>query len=250
MIDCIAFCDMTGGTGKAGSGEALTVDVLAAHAAAVQEQLLGPFADAWDSAPARCRVGAPGGTDVGPNERLMGYWQTPDQPGAAGYHTVDPKGRPYGKVFLDDAATLSSGAEAASVIASHEALEMTLDPTATLFALNIDGTLYAYEASDAVEDTTYTASNNVTVSNFLHRAFFDPGAPPPYDHLGLLKAPFTTTPGGYQISGTASIGGFRVKAAGPGLSNPVVLARKSRPTSRGAKRKAIFPKAGRADVGS
>jgi len=240
MIDCIVFSDFTSGTGKASSGEALTTEVLAAHAAAIQEQLAGPFAAAWDSAPAKCRVGAPNGADVGENERLMGYWQSPDVAGAAGYHATDPSGRPYGKVFLDDAATMSVGAQAASVIASHEACEMTLDPTANLFAIRTDGTLDAYEASDAVQDTTYAASNNVEVSNFLFPAAFDPGAPGPYDKLAVLQHQYDTTPGGYRITGTATLGKLAFKASGPGLADPAVLARKSRAHGRAARRGATF----------
>lgn len=206
MINCIVFSDFTNGAGKAANGEQISNDVLAAHAAAVQEQLCGPFADAWDGAQVYCRVGAPNGADCGPNERLMGYWQTPDQPGAAGYHATDPSGRPFGKVFLDDAATMSTGPQAASVIASHESLEITLDPTANLLALRADGlTFDAYEACDAVEDTTYTASNGCEVSNFLFPAAFDPGAAKPYDKLGALQNQYDKTADGYRIMGTASI---------------------------------------------
>jgi len=245
MIECIVFSDMTGGTGKASDGEALTTDVLAAHAAAIQEQLCGPFADAWDSATVNCRVGTPGGADVGPNERLMGYWQTPDVAGAAGYHATDPKGHPYGKVFLDDASSMSKGSGAASVIASHEACEMSLDPTANLLALRTDGTFDAYEACDAVEDVTYTASNGVEVSDFLLPAAFDPGSPGPYDKLAALVDQYGTTPGGYRITGTATMGdngAMRVafKADGPGLKDPAKLARKQRPYTRAVRRGVSF----------
>jgi hypothetical protein len=206
MINCIVFSDFTNGTGKTPNGDVISNEALASHAAAVQEQLCGAFADAWDGAKVYCRVGAPNGEDVGPNERLMGYWQHPDIAGAAGYHATDPSGRPYGKVFLDDAATMSNGPQAASVIASHEACELTLDPTANLLALRLDGlTFDAYEACDAVEDTTYTASNGVEVSNFLTPAAFDPGAVGPYDKLGVLQSQYGMTPGGYRITGTASI---------------------------------------------
>lgn len=243
MINCIVFSDFTNGTGKTANGEIISNDVLTAHAAALQEQLCGPFADAWDGAQVNCRVGAPNGADVGPNERLMGYWQHSDQPGAAGYHATDPQGRPYGKVFLDDAQTMSSGPQAASVLSSHEGLEMTLDPTANLFAARVDGTVDAYEASDAVEDTTYTASNGCEVSNFLTPAAFDPGVAGPFDYLGKLQSQYDTTPGGYRITGSVTIDSqgqarFQVKAEGPGILDEKKRERKMRKHSRAYKRMA------------
>lgn len=246
MIDCIVFSDFTGGAGKATNGEVISNEVLAAHAAAVMEQLNGPYADAWDGSQVHCRVGAPNGADVGPGEWLMGYWQSPDVAGAAGYHATTPTGQPYGKVFLDDAAAMSAGPQAASVIASHEALEMKGDPTANLFAMRNDGTIDAFEMCDAVEDTTYKASNGIEVSNFLTPAAFDPGAAGPYDRLGVLKGQYDMTPGGYRITGTATMASgpsakIAFKADGPGLADPQRLNRKRRSQSRASKRGATFP---------
>lgn len=243
MIDCIVFSDFTNGTGKAQNGEVISTDILAAHAAAVQEQLCGPVADSHDIAPTRTRVGAPNGADVGPGEWLMGYWQTPDQPGAAGYHTTDPSGNPYGKVFLDDAMTMTDGPEAASVIASHEGCEMRADPSANLLALRGDGATFdAFELCDAVEDTTYKASNGVEVSNFLLAAAFDPGAVGPFDYLKQLADAYAMTPGGYRTIGAASIapdGSIKMlwKAVGPGLEDPKKKQRKMRQNSRAQRRK-------------
>lgn len=248
MIACIVFSDFTNGTGRTENGEIISVEVLAAHAAAIQEQLCGPFADAWDGAPVNCRVGAPNGEDVGPGEWVMGYWQTSDQPGAAGYHTTDPSGKPYGKVFLDDAQAMSSGPMAASVLASHESYEIRMDPSANLLALRGDGATFdALEMCDAVEDTTYKASNGVEVSNFLLPSAFDPGASGPFDHLGVLTDPYGTTPGGYRIIGTAVLGNANAavlahevkheakivwRAVGPGLDDPKKRERKMRKHAR------------------
>lgn len=207
MIRRIVFSDFTNGTGKTPDGTILTNDILAAHAAAVQEQLCGAVANAWYWSQLNFRVGAPNGADLSDNEWLMGYWQTSDQPGAAGYHATDPQGRPYGKIFLDDAQSMSQGSQAASVLASHETCEIRGDSTANLLAIRSDGSTFdAFELCDAVEDTTYTASNGVEVSNFLLPNAFDPGASGPYDHLGALSDQYGMTPGGYRITGVASIG--------------------------------------------
>lgn len=241
MIKTLVFSDMTGGGGKAFNGEALTQDVLALHAAAIQEQLNGPFADAWGLGQTTCRVGAPMGADCTGDEWLVGYWQHPDQANAAGYHTTDPSGRPYGKVFLDDGATMSSGSRAASVIASHESLELRGDPFANFLAMRKNGTFDMIEACDAVQDTTYTASNGVEVSNFLFLTAFDEGALGPWDHLGLLTSQYGTTIGGYRITATLCMNPdgstrFQIKAKGPAFIDEKEHRRKSRPHARAALR--------------
>jgi hypothetical protein len=53
-----------------------------------------------------------------------------------------------------------------------------------------------------VEDTTFKV-DGITMSNFLHPSWFEPFKHPPgtrFDHLGLLKKPFTLTKGGYVIT--------------------------------------------------
>ena len=47
--------------------------------------------------------------------------------------------------------TIAAG-QKVSVTASHELLEMMIDPGAQLWAQNTDGKFYAYEMCDAVED--------------------------------------------------------------------------------------------------
>lgn len=66
---------------------------------------------------------------------------------------------------------------------------------------NKDGTEYAYEMSDAVEEDTFLV-DGIQMSNFVHPAWFEPFQHPPgtkYDHLGLLTEPFSMTKGGYVI---------------------------------------------------
>lgn len=238
MTPTYVFSDMTGGTGRTGDGALIDTATLVMHAAAIGQQLLRDYSPAWDSAPYATRFGAPGGADVGDGERLVGYFQDPDVAGAAGYHATTPNGKPYCKVFLSDAATLSSGAQAASVIASHEVLETSGDPGANLFAARADGqTVDALEMCDAVEDTTYTSPTGIELSNFLLPAAFDPGAPGPWDFLKVLSTAYDTTPGGYRITATivvAADGSAKLLyvAKGPGLLDPAKHARKTRLHSR------------------
>jgi hypothetical protein len=88
-----------------------------------------------------------------------------------------------------------------SVTACHELFEMVIDPLANLWAEAADGTEYAYEMSDPVEEDTFRV-DGIEMSNFVHPSWFEPFKHPPgtkFDHLGLLKKPFSMTKGGYVI---------------------------------------------------
>ncbi len=128
---------------------------------------------------------------------------TPDVPGAAGYHDEGADGIPYIKVFTFDGGSALTGNQAVSVTLSHEIIELTVDAPANKWADTQDGSDRAYEACDAPEAQTYDI-DGVTVSNFVYQAFFDPKAQPgeKVDHLGLITAPFMTPPDGYQIART------------------------------------------------
>lgn len=134
-----------------------------------------------------------------------------DQAGALGWHTEE-NGIVYGKVFarpsLDNGSTVFGGEYAVSSVLSHEVLETVLDPTVTQWAVSgTDSTgspiAHALEACDAVEDGSYQIRDlrtSVTVSNFILPAWIDDQAQRgPFDYLNKLSAPFTSTPGGYQV---------------------------------------------------
>jgi hypothetical protein len=56
--------------------------------------------------------------------------------------------------------------------------------------------------SDPVEEDTFPV-DGIEMSNFVHPAWFEPFKHPPgtkFDHLGLLKRPFSMTKGGYMIT--------------------------------------------------
>lgn len=128
---------------------------------------------------------------------------TLDAPGALGYHN-EVNGVPMGYigvgVILANGGTIFDGANSISVTLSHEIDEMFGDWCANLWADGTDGSDYARELSDAVEDGFYNI-DGIAMTNFVYPAFFDPeaSADEKLDHLGVLKAPFTMTSGGYQI---------------------------------------------------
>lgn len=159
---------------------------------AIASQLANDVAPIWGQVPALEFVPA-GQVGTGCPCTIS---DTPDQPGALGYHDEGPDGKPYIKVFVVDGYDWV-------VTLSHEVLELTGNPAANLWADAPDGSDYARELCDAVERDTY-AKGGLNVSNFLYPAAFDPNAQPieKLDHLGNLKAPFTMTSGGYEIHRT------------------------------------------------
>lgn len=132
---------------------------------------------------------------------------TPDVPGAAGYHDEDETGMAYIKVFtdptLDNGGSVLTGADSISVTLSHEVLELIGDAPANKWVDGPHGSDFAYELCDAVEGDSYNI-DGVAVSNFVLQAFFDPKASSMsrFDFLGKLGRPFTMTAGGYQITRT------------------------------------------------
>lgn len=133
-----------------------------------------------------------------PSDWRFIYFDDADTAGALGYHDLTKDGQPLSKIFVK---TTLAAKEQVSVTACHELFEMVIDPVANLWAQAADGTEYAYEMCDPVEEDTF-AVNGVAMSNFVHPSWFEPFKHPPgtkYDHLGRLTKPFSMTKGGYMI---------------------------------------------------
>lgn len=139
------------------------------------------------------------GTPANPPTALeweIGLFVTPDQPGALGYHDWTPRGMPLSKVFpmLDAGDGLPW-----SITASHELIEMLVDPLIALCFQDPTGAIWAGEACDAVEADHYEI-DGVKVSNWVRPTYFQPPKLAPeygYDHLQLVRAPLEIRPGGY-----------------------------------------------------
>jgi hypothetical protein len=190
------FCDHSD-AGKSHDGASLTSEALAPIVASVLKQLNGEFAAEWGGTYVG-RIGKSDGSDVVSDEIEVAIFQNEDVSGAAGYHDRDPEGRPYIHVALDDAATLTLGPSALSVIISHECCETAGDPGANRWADRAGSAEEALETCDRVEDTSYEV-DSVSVSNFLLQSAFDPGSAAPWDHLNVLASEDGATPGGYVI---------------------------------------------------
>lgn len=125
-----------------------------------------------------------------------------DTANALGYHDLTPEGLPVGKVF---AKTVQFYRGLVSVTASHELLEMLLDPFISLAAEDPARNVFvAYEACDAVEaDRLSYAVEGQQMSDFVMPAFFDPTSrgrtEARYSFCGSVYAPFELAAGGYEL---------------------------------------------------
>jgi hypothetical protein len=122
-----------------------------------------------------------------------------DADGTFGYHELTIHGQPVSFVFMK---TILENRETVSLTASHELFEMVIDPIANMWAEKTGGREFAYEMCDAVEEDVFLV-DGLEMSNFVYPEWFEPFKHPrgtKFDHLGLLKSPFSMTKGGYVIT--------------------------------------------------
>ena len=131
--------------------------------------------------------------DILPDEWVCGFWKTADEPGALGYHDKTPAGKPIMKCFplLDKEDGVPW-----QPTASHEILETLLDAELNLCFQAPDGTVWAGENSDAVEQDTYPVLG-VPLSNWCTPLWYSGAQIGKFDWMGLCKSSFEIRPGGY-----------------------------------------------------
>jgi hypothetical protein len=129
----------------------------------------------------------------------MVFLDDADTSGALAYHDLTPDGFPLSKVFVR--TTIQNG-DLVSVSASHELVEMLVDPAINLMTTGPDPkTMYAYESADPVEALTFNV-NNIAMSDFVYPSYFEgfrKAGSVKFDHLGKVQKPFQILKGGYQI---------------------------------------------------
>jgi hypothetical protein len=122
-----------------------------------------------------------------------------DQANALAYHDLTPDGLPISKVFVK--STLDDK-QLVSVSASHELVEMLVDPAINLMTTGPDAkVIYAYESADPVEETSF-AVNGLQMSNFVYPAYFEnfhAAGSVRFDQMNKIRKPFQILSGGYQI---------------------------------------------------
>jgi hypothetical protein len=178
-------------------------DLMRAAAAALNIQVMRDLPQFW---PIQATVRfLPSATKV-----PVGVWpvqlvkQLP--PGEGGFH-LDKHNQPFAKVIA------SPGSEEWTIDASHETIEMLVDPNGnrlqTSRAIEIVGDKiqdstgdfgYLVEACDPCEADNFAYSiQGIAVSDFITPRFYDPVVTPGtrYSFTGAIKAPRQILPGGY-----------------------------------------------------
>jgi hypothetical protein len=124
-----------------------------------------------------------------------------EAPGAEAYHSVDANGVVFSRIL----AGLGADVDVVSVGLDHELKESLIDPDCTDVVKMPDGRLLAREVCDPVQGDVKKVvvvigkiTRTMAISNFCLPAYFEAGAPGPYDAFGLVSRPFECRPGGYQ----------------------------------------------------
>jgi hypothetical protein len=123
-----------------------------------------------------------------------------DQAKALAYHELTPDGFPLSKVFVK---TIADARASLTVSATHELVEMLVDPAINLLSLGPDPkAAYAYESADPVEDDALGFKvNGFLVTDFVYPSYFEnfhkPGSTK-FDYRGKVTRPFQILRGGYQ----------------------------------------------------
>jgi len=129
------------------------------------------------------------------------FLDTADQANALAYHELTPDGLPLSKVFVK---TIADAGASLSVAASHELVEMLVDPAINLLSLGPDAkAAYAYEAADPVEaDALAFKVNGLKMTDFVYPSYFESFRKPnstKFDYRGKVTRPFQILAGGYQL---------------------------------------------------
>jgi hypothetical protein len=174
----------------------LTDDEVSGAREALEKQANRDVAPAWGTT-ATSIAFVPKHGKPAPDHWWLVVLDNSDQAGALGYHDLTSTGLPVGKVFA--AGDVQQGLSW-TVTASHELVEMLVDPWLHLCAVGPDSRVWAYEACDAVEaDELGYQIDGVTVSDFCLPAWWEPPRPGvAVDFEGHLSKPLELAKGGYS----------------------------------------------------
>src|SRR3989475_11426147 len=129
----------------------------------------------------------------------MVFLDDADQPGALAYHDLTPEGLPQSKVFVK---TTIENHDLVSVSASHELVEMLVDPAINMMTTGPDPkTIYAYESADPVEQLSFKV-NGIPMTDFVYPAYFEvfhKAGSVRFDQMKKVNKPFQILSSGYQI---------------------------------------------------
>ena len=146
-----------------------------------------------------------------------------DQAGALAYHDLTNDGLPISKIFVK---TLQLDQASVSVGATHELCEMAVDPWLNSAYQDLQGTFWAGEICDPVEDDKYGYQiGNVLVTDFVTPNWFGhQHAQSQIDFKGFATTPFAVLSGGYAQKFDPQTGWQQVTGSRARLNKHVALA--------------------------
>ena len=190
-----------------------------------------------------------------------------EQANTLGYHDMTDECLPLGKVFLK---TCADAKVSWMATASHEVLEVLVDPAINLTVLRQDDggqaplELYSYEVCDACEADQFGYKiGDILVSDFVYPAWFEPFHKPrstQFDYGGRITEPFQLLAGGYATTRDLKAqGDWTQTAAKASMARSLTVAEyRGRPIVAGSRRerrrrgravwKASMPAAGSAQT--
>ena len=175
---------------------------------------------------------------------------SPDVANALGYHTQDPNGKVWCRVFTDpvlkNGGTVLNGTKSISVVLSHEVLEAFYNPYINLWANRGDHTFVALEVCDPVQGDSYeidVGGTKVSVSNFVFEQWFDKELTneKKFDHMGILKRPLELSRGGYNVIFDSMSGEVTSVFGSQDAESFHKMLKPDHPAARGARRKSSCP---------
>jgi len=188
----------------------LTDDAIAPVVKALQTQVSEHLSSVWGIGATLSFV--PHGATPPAGVWWLSILDNSDQAGLLGYHDLTPEGLPLGKAFAG--SDIASGYQW-SVTASHELLEMLIDPdiNRTVFIQRPAGApiLYSFEICDPCEADQYGYPiEGILVSDFVFPSWFESfraAGSTQFDLMQHIKQPFELAAGGY-------IGVYEMSGAG------------------------------------
>ena len=177
-------------------------DEIRAVVPALQKQVSQHLAQVWGIDAALAFV--PRGATRPPGAWWLTILDNSDQAGTLGYHDLTDEGLPHGKVFAGTDLVMGYNW---TVTASHELLEMLVDPDISrsvhLQSETGGDKIYACEVSDPCESDSYGyLIDGVLVSDFVFPSWFESFRAPnssQFDVTQQLSQPFSLAPGGYIL---------------------------------------------------
>lgn len=196
---------------------------------ALEKQVKEDFAPAWGITAELDFIGYDNGKKFSEaikcSSYVKGRWwlvllDTSHEAGLRGFHSVTEEGLPTGKVFAKSDNDYRRNWTAS---ASHELLEMLVDPGMNLTALRptgeTTGQLYSYEVCDPCDADEYPIKVDggmVQVANFVYPAWFEQfhkaetNTKFMHDDSRTVKEPFKLRPGGHAtVLDIPSVAGWR-----------------------------------------